>query len=192
MHELDIFLNSIKTDVTDIVLAEAVSSATTAIFESEEIITNKPEADGNPNAGDNPTSEEPMPDDAAAVPEPPGNDAGTDGNPDNGNPDDAANNAPPEQPAPPPTGNETPGTVNQSPEPAMTADEIVKKFVMSGAVRKAQDEMVQEKDNSLVNFAKKIAYALSNFCKQHQFTTLPPKDGAKLAEALAIHYGKAR
>ena len=208
MKELNPLFNDIRQDCSDAPLAEATIKAALAIFEAEgdgsaPVTDTETDATADdtaiPAAETEVTADEPnavdtgLPTDDAGL-------GGMDGGADLGGgdlsadgaavPDDTA--AQPTVDAPPPTGNETPGAVNQAQVPAMPTEEIVTKFVQSGAVREAQDEMVQTKDTDNFEFAKKIAARLAKFCRDNQITTLGVKEGARIAQALAKKYGEAK
>lgn len=213
MKELNPLFNDIRQDCSDAPLAEATIKAALAIFEAEgdgsapatDTETDAPADDtAIPAAETEVTADEPVTGDPNAVDTGlPADDAGLggmDGGTDLGGggisadgaavPDDTA--AQPTVDAPPPTGDETPGAVNQAQVPAMPTEEIVTKFVQSGAVREAQDEMVQTKDTDNFEFAKKIAARLAKFCRDNQITTLGVKEGARIAQALAKKYGEKK
>ena len=214
MNELAPFFKDIRQDCPDVPLVEATIKAAMAIFEAEgdgSAPATETETDVPADAAADPATEtadapatEPAADDPNAVDASlPADDAGLggmDAGADLGGgdistdgtvaPDDAAAQATVD--APPPTGDETPGAVNQAQVPAMPTEEIVTKFVQSGAVREAQDEMVQTKDTDNFEFAKKIAARLAKFCKDNQITTLGVKEGARIAQALAKKYGEKK
>lgn len=213
MKELEPLFKDIRQDCSDVPLAEATIKAALAIFEAEgdgsvpatdtetdvtaddtavpatetDVPATEPAADGT-NAADTG-----LPDGGADL-------GGMDGGADLGSgdlsadgavaPDDTAAQATVD--ATPPTGDETPGAVNQTQVPAMPTEEIVTKFVQSGAVREAQDEMVQTRDTDNFEFAKKIAARLAKFCRDNQITTLGVKEGARIAQALAKKYGEKK
>jgi hypothetical protein len=212
MNELAPFFKDIRQDCPDVPLVEATIKAAMAIFEAEgdgsvpATETDAPAdttADPATETADAPATE-PASDDPNAVDTSlPADDAGLGGmdagadlgggdisTDDAAAPDDTA--AQDTVDAPPPTGDETPGAVNQEQVPAMPTEEIVTKFVQSGAVREAQDEMVQTKDTDNFEFAKKIAARLAKFCKDNQITTLGVKEGARIAQALAKKYGEKK
>lgn len=213
MKELNPLFNDIRQDCSDAPLAEATIKAALAIFEAEgdgstpatDTETDAPADDtAIPAAETEVTADEPVTGDPNAVDTGlPADDAGLggmDGGTDLGGgdlsadgaavPDDTAAQSTVD--APPPTGDETPGAVNQAQVPAMPTEEIVTKFVQSGAVREAQDEMVQTKDTDNFEFAKKIAARLAKFCRDNQITTLGVKEGARIAQALAKKYGEKK
>lgn len=203
MNELAPFFKDIRQDCPDVPLVEATIKAAMAIFEAEgdgsvpatDTETDVP-ADPATETADAPATDDPNAVDTSL----PADDTGLDGmdagtvigggdisTDDAVAPDDAT--AQDTVDAPPPTGDETPGAVNQEQVPAIPTEEIVTKFVQSGAVREAQDEMVQTKDTDNFEFAKKIAARLAKFCKDNQITTLGVKEGARIAQALAKKYG---
>lgn len=213
MKELNPLFNDIRQDCSDAPLAEATIKAALAIFEAEgdgSAPATETETDAPADDTAIPAAETDVPADEPATGDPnavdtglPADDAGLggmDGGADLGSgdlsadgaavPDDTAAQATVD--APPPTGDETPGAVNQAQVPAMPTEEIVTKFVQSGAVREAQDEMVQTKDTDNFEFAKKIAARLAKFCRDNQITTLGVKEGARIAQALAKKYGEAK
>ena len=194
MKELDTFFESVREDCSDTPLVEAVEQATRCIFaeaaEAEAPATTE-------TITDEPTTEEPAStgDDDLNLDATPAPDADTvNSEPDNGTtPEPPADGGETTEPAAPEvTGAETAKTVNQTPAPGMDPKELVTKFVMSGAVRKAQDDMVQTGNTSLVDFEKNIAAALAKFCVDNQIPTLSEADGVKIAKALAIRYGRAK
>lgn len=208
MKELEPLFKDIRQDCSDVPLAEATIKAALAIFEAEgdgSVPATDTETDVTADDTAVPATEtdapatEPAADDPNAVDTGlPADDAGL-GGMDGGAdlsadgavaPDDTAAQATVD--APPPTGDETPGAVNQTQVPAMPTEEIVTKFVQSGAVREAQDEMVQTRDTDNFEFAKKIAARLAKFCRDNQITTLGVKEGARIAQALAKKYGEKK
>lgn len=213
MKELEPLFNDIRQDCSNAPLAEATIKAALAIFEAEgdgSVPATDTETDATADGTAVPATETDAPTAEPATDEPNAVDTslpadyaglgGMDGGTDLGGsdlsadgaavPDDTA--AQPTVDAPPPTGNETPGAVNQAQVPAMPTEEIVTKFVQSGAVREAQDEMVQTKDTDNFEFAKKIAARLAKFCRDNQITTLGVKEGARIAQALAKKYGEKK
>lgn len=213
MKELEPLFKDIRQDCSDVPLAEATIKAAMAIFEAEgdgSVPATDTETDATaddtaiPAAETDAPAAEPAADDPNAVDTGlPADDAGLGGmdggaDLDGGDlsadgavaPDDTAAQSTVD--APPPTGNETPGQVNQAQVPAMPTEEIVTKFVQSGAVREAQDEMVQTRDTDNFEFAKKIAARLAKFCRDNQITTLGVKEGARIAQALAKKYGEKK
>lgn len=209
MKELNPLFNDIRQDCSDAPLAEATIKAALAIFEAEgddgaPVTDTETDATADdtaiPAAETEVPADEPVTGDHNAVDTGlPADDAGLGGADLGGGdlsadgaavPDDTAAQATVD--APPPTGDETPGAVNQAQVPAMPTEEIVTKFVQSGAVREAQDEMVQTKDTDNFEFAKKIAARLAKFCRDNQITTLGVKEGARIAQALAKKYGEKK
>ena len=177
MKELEPLFKGIRQDCSDVPLAEATIKAAMAIFEAE--------GDGKVQAVEFLLQGVQLAVDVVA--DLGGGDLSADSAV---APDDTAAQATVD--APPPTGDETPGAVNQAQVPAMPTEEIVTKFVQSGAVREAQDEMVQTKDTDNFEFAKKIAARLAKFCRDNQITTLGVKEGARIAQALAKKYGEKK
>lgn len=213
MNELAPFFKDIRQDCPDVPLVEATIKAALAIFEAEgdgSVPATDTETDAPADDTTVPATETDVPTDEPATGDPnavdtglPADDGGLggmDAGADLGGgdistdgaaaPDDTA--AQDTVDAPPPTGDETPGAVNQEQVPAMPTEEIVTKFVQSGAVREAQDEMVQTKDTDNFEFAKKIAARLAKFCTDNQITTLGVKEGARIAQALAKKYGEKK
>lgn len=198
MKELGNFFESVREDCSDTPLVEAVEQATRCIFaEAAETEAPATTETATETITDEPTAEETAPtaDDGLNLDATPAPDADTvNSEPDNGTaPEPQAEGGETTEPAAPEvTGTETAETVNQTPAPGMDPKELVTKFVMSGAVRKAQDDMVQTGNTSLVDFEKNIAAALAKFCVDNQIPTLSEADGVKIAKALAIRYGRAK
>lgn len=183
MKAIEEFISSIQADCGTSLFTEAVSSAARALFEADDEETadtsDTASADGDEN---DTTADGDEPDTTADGDE---NDATADGT---SNADEAAT-----VDTEPANGDETPNKVNMTPEPAMSPEEIVKKFVASGAVRKAQEDMVQTKNDSLEEFAKKIAASLAKFCVDNQIPTLDPDGAGKdISIALAKRFGQAK
>lgn len=174
MKAIEEFISSIQADCGASLFTEAVSSATRALFEAD--------GEETTDTSDTASSDGDESDTTADGDE---NDATADGT---SNTDEAAT-----VDTEPANGDETPNKVNMTPEPAMSPEEIVKKFVASGAVRKAQEDMVQTRNDSLEEFAKKIAASLAKFCVDNQIPTLDPDGAGKdISIALAKRFGQAK